>query len=132
MSKYWRKNKDYQSHYNDREYIKNREKVLIRDLGICVRCWELFEVISMDVSCDHYIPLSQNGDHSLQNMWLLCNDCHLDKTIAESHGKHGFRPIRDQDGWPVDEKNWQDIICQRNQRIDMAFFGSRNVLICEK
>ena len=32
---------------------------------------------------DHKIPLSDGGTNDIDNLWLLCRDCHKKKTIAE-------------------------------------------------
>ena len=32
---------------------------------------------------DHRIPLSEGGSNDLDNLWLLCRDCHKVKTSAE-------------------------------------------------
>ena len=35
---------------------------------------------------DHNIPLSQGGDDSERNLWLMCKECHDQKTQEESQG----------------------------------------------
>lgn len=38
---------------------------------------------SSNLEVDHRTPLSEGGSNVLDNLWLLCIDCHKRKTIAE-------------------------------------------------
>ena len=38
---------------------------------------------SSGLEVDHRIPLSEGGSNDLDNLWLLCRDCHKSKTTAE-------------------------------------------------
>lgn len=107
-------------HYQSAEYRRNRKKVMERDLGMCVRCWTLYEVIvTENIQCDHYIGIKGNeADHSMSNLWLLCAKCHSIKTAQEAHHKFNpSKPFGDYDtypgGWPANI-NWRTIIAMRN------------------
>ncbi|MGR3749570.1 HNH endonuclease [Paracoccus sp. (in: a-proteobacteria)] len=107
------------------QWKRNRDAVRRRD-PYCIRCYELFDRITPAQECDHLIPRSRGGDHSLANLWMLCGDrtdrdtCHGDKSIRESHGLEGFSPrIDPETGWHYDGdtiEDWQEVIKARNQK----------------
>lgn len=107
-------------------YKRNRDLVRNRDHGTCVRCFVLTGRIVLASDCDHYIPVSNGGSDELCNLWLLCRDCHTDKTQRESNGKSGFNPLTDYEtGWSLDEPDWQQVINERNK----AFFAPKSFKI---
>ncbi len=57
--------------------------LLIEALGnICKECKS-----GSDLEIDHIIPRSQNGLHKLENIQLLCIECHRVKTLKERTDK---------------------------------------------
>lgn len=38
---------------------------------------------SSNLEIDHIVPLSEGGSNDLENLWLLCVECHKRKTSAE-------------------------------------------------
>lgn len=42
---------------------------------------------------DHILPLASGGKHEIDNMQLLCNDCHIkkDKELMDYHGSLKIR-----------------------------------------
>lgn len=123
----WRWDKETSKLYQHPEYRKNRERVVQRDFGYCVRCWVLYERMSFDVECDHYrhIKSGEEPDHSMSNLWLLCKSkCHPIKTAREANGladlAKPFGNERDADGWFVNI-NWRSIIAQRNSEYGIKY-----------
>jgi 5-methylcytosine-specific restriction endonuclease McrA len=52
-----------------------------RDPWECARYTRINPSSNLEV--DHRLPLSEGGDNALDNLWLLCVDCHKAKTSAE-------------------------------------------------
>lgn len=50
--------------------------------GHCQRC-NFHDPTGKVFELDHIIPLEDNGPDTFENTWLLCKDCHNDKTSAE-------------------------------------------------
>lgn len=98
------------------EFVRNRDVVRSRDEGCCVRCLYLFGLIVPGKCCDHYTAQAQGGDDKLSNLWLLCEDCHDDKTQRESNSLSGFTPIIGADGWAIEEPDWMQVIAERNRK----------------
>lgn len=40
-----------------------------------------------NLEVDHMLPLSKGGSNEYDNLWLLCRECHKDKTALERSGK---------------------------------------------
>lgn len=102
-----------------RQFRRNRSYVRKRDNGLCVRCWTLFKRISVATDCDHLINVAQGGSDYTSNLWMLCNDCHWEKTKREQRGLPGFGHIIGLDGWPLEGdsiEDWQRVIEKRNAR----------------
>lgn len=95
------------------EFYKLRKVVKKRDQGLCVRC-NYQGVIRAGHEVDHYINVAQGGTDTLNNLWLLCKHCHQTKTIRESRGLSGFKPVRGFDGYLIEEPDWQEVIRKRN------------------
>lgn len=109
--------------HQDKTYRKNRETVRSRD-AMCVRCYVLDGVITPGKECDHWTNLAQGGTHDLENLWMLCCDCHRDKTQREANGLTGFSErINPEDGWNVEEPDWAEVIKQRHAawQVDRGF-----------
>lgn len=55
--------------------LKNR--VRARDQWTCQMCGESGREV------DHRVPVSRGGEHTEENMWVLCTPCHSEKTRYE-------------------------------------------------
>lgn len=96
------------------EYRRNRPIVNKRDKGCCVRCLILFGQVINATNCDHYIPSSRGGSDDISNLWMLCSDCHDEKTQRESNKKAGFKTVIGLDGDCITEPDWLEIIAKAN------------------
>lgn len=75
--------------YNDSRYKRARKKAIIRDGGICQQC-----KVKPGIECHHKIELDSinasriNPDlnicFGLDNLVMLCSDCHLKQRIKNS------------------------------------------------
>lgn len=79
---------------------KARKRALERDKGLCQVCAKAGRV-TLATEVDHINPRAKKGDHSLDNLQSICNQCHKRKTAEES-GKT-YRPTIGPDGWPIEE-----------------------------
>ena len=50
-----------------------RRAALDRDDWRCVRCGS-----PLDLECHHLVPLDKGGEHVIDNVRMLCADCHID------------------------------------------------------
>ena len=65
------------------ELRRNMRTVRQRSDGLCYIC----RGIASEV--DHIIPVSRGGTHDLENLAMICVDCHKRKSAAEAGaGKH--------------------------------------------
>lgn len=119
MSKSYNWSKTKSKVYDDPLYKRNREIALKVWLGMCARCWHLHNIIVLSNVCDHYqhVKSSDKPDHSLTNLWILCDSCHSIKTAQESNGKtKSGKPFgdydQDEDGWPINV-DWKAVIDER-------------------
>jgi 5-methylcytosine-specific restriction endonuclease McrA len=57
-----------------------KRKVAFEQAYCCAKCskgpLEHFDI-------DHIIPLSRGGTNAKENLWMLCLDCHREKTVIE-------------------------------------------------
>jgi 5-methylcytosine-specific restriction endonuclease McrA len=60
---------------NSRRYREQRERVFMRDGRACQLCG----TDEGDMHIDHIIPRKSGGDHSLDNLRVLCKSCNLRK-----------------------------------------------------
>ena len=79
-------------------WVKLRERVMRRDRYLCQPC-EAKGYVTLANAVDHILPKSQGGTDDMENLQAICNECHEEKTIAESGGKR--KPRIGLDGWPV-------------------------------
>lgn len=54
----------------------------------------------------------------MDNLWLLCRDCHKEKTAREANGHSGFKVRFGLDGWPLEDKDWLEIIKERQKEYE--------------
>ena len=103
-----------ENHHNDSTYRRHRDIIRRRD-AYCVRCYVLHGLITPARDCDHHVNLMKGGSHDLHNLWMLCTDCHLNKTNNEKNGRSGFTPETDwSTGWDIEEPDWAEVIRQRH------------------
>ena len=60
---------------NSRRYRVQRERVFMRDGRVCQLCG----TDEGEMHIDHIIPRKAGGDHSLDNLRVLCKSCNLRK-----------------------------------------------------
>jgi 5-methylcytosine-specific restriction endonuclease McrA len=60
---------------NSRRYREQRERVFMRDGRSCQLCG----TDEGEMHIDHIIPRKVGGDHSLDNLRVLCKSCNLRK-----------------------------------------------------
>ena len=60
---------------NSRRYREQRERVFMRDGRVCQVCG----TDEGEMHIDHIIPRKVGGDHSLDNLRVLCKNCNLRK-----------------------------------------------------
>ena len=60
---------------NSRRYREQRERVFKRDGRVCQLCG----TDEGEMHIDHVIPRKVGGDHSLENLRVLCKSCNLRK-----------------------------------------------------
>ena len=60
---------------NSRRYREQRERVFMRDGRMCQLCG----TDEGEMHIDHIIPRKVGGDHSLDNLRVLCKSCNLRK-----------------------------------------------------
>lgn len=60
---------------NSRRYKAQRERVFNRDGRICAKCG----TDEGEMHIDHIIPRKVGGDHSMDNLQVLCKSCNLRK-----------------------------------------------------
>ena len=60
---------------NSRRYREQRERVFMRDGRFCQICG----IDEGEMHIDHIIPRKAGGDHSLDNLRVLCKSCNLRK-----------------------------------------------------
>jgi phage protein U len=62
---------------NSRRYREQRERVFKRDGRVCQICG----TDEGEMHIDHVIPRKVGGDHSLDNLRVLCKSCNLRKGV---------------------------------------------------
>ena len=60
---------------NSRRYREHKERVFARDGRVCQLCG----TDEGEMHIDHIIPRKAGGDHSLDNLRVLCKSCNLRK-----------------------------------------------------
>jgi 5-methylcytosine-specific restriction protein A len=79
---------------------RQRERVWLRDQGICARCKRITTFPS-GFELDHVVALANEGTNEDSNMQVLHHECHEAKTNEDL----GYTPkiATGADGWPVEE-----------------------------
>ena len=65
-----------------------QEKRIWRQNGLCTSSWlgdwsHTIVYPTSNLEIDHRTPLSVGGTNDIDNLWLLCVDCHKRKTSSE-------------------------------------------------
>lgn len=81
--------------YGSPEYQRNKAAAQRRAAGRCEQCRHRHPT-----QCDHVIPVSQGGSHTVANLQMLCHgpgtcQCHERKTAGEGGGYRQPREQRD-------------------------------------
>lgn len=63
---------------------KLREKVKLRDAGICQHCLRERGEVHEGHEVDHRVPKAEGGTDALDNLQLICREAHRAKTQAEA------------------------------------------------
>lgn len=82
------------------KWQKIRQQVIARDSGLCQHCLLTHRYVK-GTDVDH---IDNNGDNNtLDNLMLLCHECHSIKTAKDmgKKVKHGF----DENGYPLDPQH---------------------------
>lgn len=83
-----------------RKWQTIRERIIRRDKGLCQVCLQQGRV-KKGVEVDHKVPLHKGGSNRDSNLWLLCNDCHDEKSLDEQLDRLG-KPKIGVDGYPIE------------------------------
>ncbi|WP_438863777.1 HNH endonuclease [Neptunicella sp.] len=73
-----------------RAWRRIREQILARDNWMCVSC-SARGIYQPANQVDHLVPKTAGGTDHPNNLQSLCDDCHEDKTISESHARGGTK-----------------------------------------
>lgn len=78
---------------------RQRERVWLRDQGVCARCGRVTTFPS-GFELDHKVALANDGTNDDENMQILHHKCHDEKTNEDL----GYTPkvAIGVDGWPVE------------------------------
>ena len=68
---------------------KARERVLLRDCGLCVPCREQGRTTPAQ-AVDHIVPKFEGGGDDDLNLQAICDACHVVKTADESKRARGL------------------------------------------
>ena len=88
------KKKSYKQLYGTHKWKQTRLVVLHRDKGICQAC----KKPAIRPECDHVKPLYKAGANffveffNLDNLQILCRNCHFEKTRQEVAEWHAANP----------------------------------------
>lgn len=79
---------------------RQRERVWLRDQGLCARCG-LITTFPSGFELDHRVALANEGTNDDSNMQILHHECHEAKTNEDL----GYAPkvATGADGWPVED-----------------------------
>lgn len=80
---------------------RQRERVWLRDHGLCARCGRITAFPS-GFELDHRVALANGGTNDDSNMQVLHHECHEAKTNEDL----GYEPriVTGADGWPVEDE----------------------------
>lgn len=78
-----RANKELRKNYFTVAWAKTRRAVIARDGGLCQRCLAR-GITKLGTDVDHLVKAVDRPDlfHSVDNLQLLCHECHSEKTAG--------------------------------------------------
>jgi hypothetical protein len=134
--KYWlkdseEKNIDAKGYPEDWNFRRNeiyyRYKGICQDCGIKVRRFHIH----------HTVPISQGGKHNLDNLILLCEDCHIKvhpeiKSLLIEKNKIKYNYILSNSGFRfrLARKLFNCLLCEEKIKIGSRYWGYSNYKIC--
>lgn len=71
-----------------------RERLCRKQGDRCAHCGRPFGPKEARANCDHIVPLRDGGANVEDNLQMLCNWCHVEKTSAEATSRAKTRRIR--------------------------------------
>ena len=92
---------------NSRRYRVQRERVFNRDGRSCQICG----TDEGEMHIDHVIPRKSGGDHSLDNLRVLCKNCNLRKGALNDGvflAKRATPPVFSSNIYPMQSKTMPD------------------------
>lgn len=72
------------------EWDRTRERILLRDAGLCQPCHEADRVTAA-TEVDHITPRAEGGTDDDGNLQAICTTCHRAKTVREAARGRGRR-----------------------------------------
>lgn len=63
-------------------WVKLRKIIIERDKGLCQECLRV-GIYTQGTDVDHIIPKAKGGTDDIDNLQLLCRQCHINKTAKE-------------------------------------------------
>lgn len=69
-------------------WVKIRQRVLLRDRGLCVAC-RAQGLVTVATEVDHIVPLSEGGGDNESNLQSLCKPCHDAKSAEDGERRRG-------------------------------------------
>lgn len=66
--------------YGGKNWASTRMQVIVRDCSTCQSCGRV--CTGRDCHVDHIIPKKAGGTDAIENLQILCQQCHQSKTAA--------------------------------------------------
>lgn len=96
------------------EYRENRERVILRDRGLCLHCGVVHGRYTAFADVDHWLRQACGGTDDETNLSRLCREHHDAKTRWETKDRVGFPPVIDLDtGYRIKLPNFARVIRDR-------------------
>ena len=100
----WEHGKSRQARGYGRQWERQREAILARDMGLCQPC-QRAERVTPAREVDHIVPKAEGGTDDPDNLQAICIPCHQAKTAEEAARAQGRTPKKriafDAQGRPV-------------------------------
>jgi len=124
------------------DWLYRKEEIVRLSNYKCALCG--MSCINDKYHIHHILPLSQGGDHSLTNLELLCEDCHISKhpnLEAASERQRLFREmglIENKFGLSKSTAkfvkkstvDWECSICKNKIMRGQSYYGNYNTKLC--
>jgi len=82
----------------DYAWTKKRKRIMKRDNGLCQNCLKL-NILTKATQCDHIIPKAKGGSDDDDNLQMLCEPCHDEKSLRDKG--HKVKRAVGLDGWHI-------------------------------